>query len=176
MTKTAMPIHPVRTREDHRAAVARIEVLMNAPAGSPEADELDILATLVDAFEAKHDPIDLPDPIAVIEFRMDQQQLSRKDLVTMIGSRGRVSEVLAGKRNTQIVGFLAQLRGYKPPRLPDISLHTFGGSGTLFPAASTSKLSTVNFFNCADPKLVVIATSVASRPTAINTRPMRSSL
>jgi HTH-type transcriptional regulator/antitoxin HigA len=93
-----MPIHPVRTREDHRAAVARIEVLMNAPAGSPEADELDILATLVDAFEAKHDPIDLPDPIAVIEFRMDQQQLSRKDLVPMIGSRGRVSEVLAGKR------------------------------------------------------------------------------
>jgi HTH-type transcriptional regulator/antitoxin HigA len=78
--------------------VARIEELLNATPNTPESDELDMLATLVDAFEAKHDPIDLPDPIAVIEFRMDQQQLSRKDLEPMIGSRARVSEVLAGKR------------------------------------------------------------------------------
>ncbi len=98
MTKTAIPIRPVKTREDHRAAVARIEELLNATPNTPESDELDMLATLVDAFEAKHDPIDLPDPIAVIEFRMDQQQLSRKDLEPMIGSRARVSEVLAGKR------------------------------------------------------------------------------
>ncbi len=66
MTKVAIPIRPVRTREDHRAAVARIEQIMNAAPGTAESDELDMLATLVDAFEAKHDPIDLPDPIAVI--------------------------------------------------------------------------------------------------------------
>jgi HTH-type transcriptional regulator/antitoxin HigA len=98
MTKAGMQIHPIRTENDHRAAVARIEALMSAAPNSPEGDELDVLATLVDAYEAKHHVIDAPDPITAIQFRMEQQHLSRKDLEPMIGSRARVSEVLTGKR------------------------------------------------------------------------------
>jgi HTH-type transcriptional regulator/antitoxin HigA len=98
MTKAGMQIHPIRTEQDHRAAVARIEQLMSAAPDSPEGDELDVLATLVDAYEAKHHGIDAPDPVAAIHFRMEQMNLSRKDLEPMIGSRARVSEVLTGKR------------------------------------------------------------------------------
>lgn len=102
MTKAGMQIpnaiRPIRTAEDHQAAVARIEELMSATPDSPEGDELDVLATLVDAYEARHYVIDAPDPVAAIQFRMEQQQLSRKDLEPMIGSRARVSEVLTGKR------------------------------------------------------------------------------
>jgi HTH-type transcriptional regulator/antitoxin HigA len=99
MTKTGMQIHPIRTAQDHQAAVARIEELMNATPNSSEGDELDVLATLVDAYETKHHAIDAPNPIAAIQFRMQQQQLSRKDLEPYIGSRARVSEVLTGKRS-----------------------------------------------------------------------------
>ncbi len=98
MTKAGMQIHPIRTEQDHRAAVARIEKLVSAAPNSPEGDELDVLATLVDAYEAKHHVIDAPDPVTAIQFRMEQQHLSRKDLEPMIGSRARVSEVLTGKR------------------------------------------------------------------------------
>src|SRR5271154_4972709 len=94
-----MQIHPIRTEQDHRAAVARIAELMGAAPGSAEGDELDVLATLADAYEAKHHAIDAPDPVAAIQFRMEQQQLSRKDLEPLIGSRARVSEILTGKRN-----------------------------------------------------------------------------
>ena len=99
MTKTGKQIRPIKTKQDHQAAVARIEELMSAASGTPEGDELDVLATLVDAYEAKHDVIDAPDPVTAIQFRMEQQQLSRKDLEPMIGSRARVSEVLTGKRS-----------------------------------------------------------------------------
>lgn len=98
MTKAGMQIRPIRTEQDHRAAVARIEALMHAAPGSPEGDELDVLATLVDAYEAKHHAVDAPDPITAIQFRMEQQQMTRKDLEPLIGGRGRVSEVLTGKR------------------------------------------------------------------------------
>ncbi len=98
MTKTGMQIRPIRTEQDHRAAVARIEVLMSAVPDTPEGDELDVLATLVDAYEAKHHALDAPDPVSAIQFRMEQQQLTRKDLEPLLGSRARVSEVLTGKR------------------------------------------------------------------------------
>lgn len=93
-----MQIHPIRTEQDHRVAIARIEKLISALPDSPEGDELDVLATLVDAYEAKHHGIDAPDAVTAIQFRMEQQQLSRKDLEPMIGSRARVSEVLTRKR------------------------------------------------------------------------------
>ena len=93
-----MQIQPIRTEADHGAAVARIVQLMGAKLGTAAGDELDVLSTLVDAYEARHFPIKTPDSIAVIKFQMEQQGFSRKDLEPMIGSRARVSEVLSGKR------------------------------------------------------------------------------
>ena len=106
MTKKALAVatplrwavKPIRTERDYKAALARIDELMDAVPGTPECDELDVLADLVVAYEHKHFPIDLPDPIAAIKFRMEQQGLSRKDLEPFIGSRSKVSEVLSGKR------------------------------------------------------------------------------
>ena len=98
MTKNDMQIRPIRTAADHLAAIARIERLMGARPGTPEGDALDVLATLVDAYEARHHPIDAPDPVTAIEFRMEQEQLSRKDMEPLIGSRARVSEVLTRRR------------------------------------------------------------------------------
>jgi HTH-type transcriptional regulator / antitoxin HigA len=93
-----MVIRPIRTEHDHDKAIARIEVLMGAKPESAEGDELDILLTLVDAYETKHFPMDAPDPVVAIEFMMEQQGLTRKDLESMIGSRARVSEVMNRKR------------------------------------------------------------------------------
>ena len=95
-----MNIKPIRTEADNRAALAEISKLMaRDPAmGTPAGDRLDVLVTLVQAFEARHYPLDAPDPIAAIKFRMDQQGLTARDLEPMIGSRARVSEVLGGKR------------------------------------------------------------------------------
>ena len=93
-----MQIRPVRTEAEYNAAVARIAKLMGAKPGTVASDELDVLATLVDAYEVKRFPIATPDPIAIIKFQTEQQGLTRKDLEPMIGSRGRVSEVLSGKR------------------------------------------------------------------------------
>jgi HTH-type transcriptional regulator/antitoxin HigA len=98
MTNTVIGIRPIKTEEDYDAAVKRIEKLMNAAPESSEEDELDMLATLVCAYEEKHFPMDPPEPVAAIQFRMEQQGLTRKDLEPMIGSRARVSEVLSGKR------------------------------------------------------------------------------
>ena len=93
-----MQIRPIRTDADHAAALRRIDELMDAQTGTPEADELDVLATLVEAYEDRHFPIADPDPLAAIQFRMEQLDLSRKDLEPLLGSRGRVSEVLNGRR------------------------------------------------------------------------------
>jgi HTH-type transcriptional regulator/antitoxin HigA len=93
-----MRIQPVRTEAEHDAAVARITQLMGAELGTEPSDELEILVTLVDAYEAKHFPINTPDPVTVIKFQMEQRGLRRKDLEPMIGSRARVSEILTGKR------------------------------------------------------------------------------
>jgi HTH-type transcriptional regulator/antitoxin HigA len=94
-----MKIQPVRTEAEHEAAVARIARLMGAEQGTAASDELEILATLVDAYEAKHFPMNLPDPVTILKFQMEQQGLTRKDLEPMIGSRARVSEILTGKRS-----------------------------------------------------------------------------
>jgi HTH-type transcriptional regulator/antitoxin HigA len=93
-----MDIRPIRTRRDHAAALRRIEELMDAATGTAESDELDILATLVQAYEDRHFPIDDPHPLDAIRFRMEQLGLTRKDLEPLLGARGRVSEVLNGRR------------------------------------------------------------------------------
>jgi HTH-type transcriptional regulator / antitoxin HigA len=97
-----MKIRPIRTDEDHADALRRIDRLMDTELGSPEGDELDVLVTLVEAYEDRHFPIDDPDPIAAIQFRMEQMGLTRRDLEPLLGSRGRVSEVLNGRRALSI--------------------------------------------------------------------------
>lgn len=97
-----MEIKPIRTDADHAAALRRIDSIMDAPPGTPEGDELDVLATLVQAYEDRRFPIDDPDPLAAIEFRMDQLGLTRKDLEPLLGPRGRVSEVLNGRRTLSL--------------------------------------------------------------------------
>ena len=95
-----MDIHPIRTEADHQAALREISALMESDPelGTPEGDRLDILATLVQAFEARHMPITAPDPVEAIKFRMEQSGLSVKDLEPIIGKSNRVYEVLNRKR------------------------------------------------------------------------------
>jgi HTH-type transcriptional regulator / antitoxin HigA len=97
-----MNLKPIRSEVDHRAALAEIEALWGAPSGTPEGDRLDVLATLIESYEAQHHPIDPPDPIEAIQFRMEQQGLTRKDLEEIIGTRTRIAEVLSRKRGLSI--------------------------------------------------------------------------
>lgn len=93
-----MYIKPINTQADYRKTLKEIEKLMDAKMDTPEGDRLDVLTTLVEAWEEKHCPIEAPDPISAIEFVMEQQALTRKDLEEFIGSRGRVSEILNHQR------------------------------------------------------------------------------
>ena len=93
-----MEIKPIRTKADYRAALKEIETLMAAEADTPEGERLDVLVTLVEAYEQKHFPMDLPDPVEAIKFTMEQKGLTAKDLVPMIGRLNRVYEVLSRRR------------------------------------------------------------------------------
>lgn len=93
-----MDIEPIRNAQDHRRVLAEIEGLMGAAPDTPEGDRLDILVTLVEAWEARHVPMDLPDPVAAIGFYMEQKGLTVADLAPCIGSRHRVYEILNRKR------------------------------------------------------------------------------
>ena len=95
-------LKPIRTEADHEAALAEAERLWGAKSGTPKGDRLDVLATLIEAYEAKHYPMDPPDPIEAIRFRMEQQGLTRKDLEPMIGTRNRIAEVLNRQRGLSI--------------------------------------------------------------------------
>lgn len=97
-----MDVKPVKTKKDYNDAMKRIETLMTAKSGTPEGDELDVLVTLVEAYEAKHYPIDAPDPVEAIRHRMEALGLERKDLEPILGSRSRVSEILNRKRKLSI--------------------------------------------------------------------------
>ena len=88
----------IKTKQDYKAAVERLESISDAPIGTPESDEADALATLIDAYEEAHFPIGLPHPIEAIKIRMSELGLKNKDLVPIIGYDSRVSEVLNGKR------------------------------------------------------------------------------
>ncbi len=99
-----MDIRPIKTPGDHAAVLLEISALMVADPvlDTPDGDRLDVLVTLVQAYETKHFPIEPPDAIEAIKFRMEQQGLTPRDLEPMIGSRGRVSEVLSGKRRLSL--------------------------------------------------------------------------
>jgi HTH-type transcriptional regulator/antitoxin HigA len=93
-----MQIHPIKTEADHQAALAEIERLWDARPGTPEGDRLEVLTTLVEAYEEQHHAMLRPDPIEAILYYMDSRGLTRRDLEPYIGSRARVSEVLNRKR------------------------------------------------------------------------------
>lgn len=94
-------VFPIRNLTDYDAALARVEKLMDAGAGSPEGDELDILATLIEAYEDMTFPLDIPDAVTAIQFVMDQRGLGQKDFAALIG-KSRASEVLNKKRNLSL--------------------------------------------------------------------------
>lgn len=97
-----MDIQPIKTEKDYDAALKAIEESWDSKEGTPEGDRLEILITLVDAYEQQNHPIYPPDPVAAIEFHMDQNELTRVDLEQYIGTRARVSEVLNRKRGLSI--------------------------------------------------------------------------
>ena len=104
----AIDVKPIRSAADHRAAIAEVKRLWGSKNGTTNGDRLDVLATLIDAYEAQHEPIDRPDPIEAIRFLMEQQGLTRKDLEPLLGTRTRVSEILNRKR-TLSIGMIRRL-------------------------------------------------------------------
>lgn len=97
-----MEIKPIRTEEDYASALNRLEVIFNAEFGTPEGDELEILGILIDRYESEHFPIELPDPIEAIKFRMEQLGYNQSDLADVIGLKSRASEILNKKRKLSI--------------------------------------------------------------------------
>jgi len=137
----------ITTEAEYRAAMARIKAIFSAKPGTRKGDELDLLVTLVEAYENKAFPIDLPDPITAIRFRMEQDGLKAKDLIPYIGSASKVSEVLAGKRSLSLtmmrnvrdgLGIPAEvllkepktkLHGYRRAKRGNMLRHTPAASG-----------------------------------------------
>jgi HTH-type transcriptional regulator/antitoxin HigA len=95
-------VRPIRTKRDYEAALKEVARLWGAKAGTSDGDRLDVLATLIDAYEAEHYSMDPPDPVEAIKFRMEQQGLTRRDLEEIIGTRTRIAEVLNRKRGLSI--------------------------------------------------------------------------
>ena len=92
----------IKTKEDYQAALKRMEALFDAPIGTPESDEADVLALLIDAYEQQYYPIEAPDPIEAIKIRMEEMQLKQVDLIEAIGGKSRVSEILNKKRKLSV--------------------------------------------------------------------------
>lgn len=97
-----MDVKPIRTEIDYQKALERLEVIFDAKIGTPESDEADILGILIDEYEKKHYPIDAPDPIEAIKIRMEEMHLKQVDLITEIGGKSRVSEILNRKRKLTV--------------------------------------------------------------------------
>jgi HTH-type transcriptional regulator/antitoxin HigA len=95
-------VKPIRTKRDYEAALKEVERLWGAKAGTSDGDRRDVLATLIDVYEAEYCPMDPPDPIEAIKFRMEQQGLTRRDLEEIIGTRTRIAEILNRKRGLSI--------------------------------------------------------------------------
>ena len=95
-------LKPIRTEADYKSAMVELKRLWGAEDGTVESDRLDVLATLIDVYETEHFPMDPPDPIEAIKFRMEQQGFTRKDLEPLIGTRARVAEVMNRKRSLSI--------------------------------------------------------------------------
>ena len=97
-----MEIKPIKTERDYQKTLKRLEVIFDAPIGTTESDEADILGLIVDDYEKKHFPITAPDPIQAIKIRMEELHLKQSDLVNEIGGKSRVSEILNRKRKLTV--------------------------------------------------------------------------
>ena len=97
-----MNIKPIKNEQDYESALQRVDVLMDAMPESEEFDELEVLTTLIEAYETKHYKIDAPDPISAIKFRMEQENLKQKDLAAALGDETRVSKILSGQRELTV--------------------------------------------------------------------------
>ncbi len=97
-----MNIKPIKSENDYRLALKRLEEVFDAKIGTPESDEADILGLMVDEYEKKHYPIEAPDPIEAIKIRMEEMQLKQIDLIEEIGGKSRVSEILSRKRKLTV--------------------------------------------------------------------------
>jgi len=97
-----MTIHPIHSKSDYEKALNRIEAIFDAKSGTSEGDELEILGILVEDYEKRHHPIDAPDPVEAVRFRMEQLGLTQRDLAVMVGSKSRASEILSGKRTMSL--------------------------------------------------------------------------
>ncbi len=97
-----MEIKPIKNERDYEQALRRVESLWKSPEGSPESDELDVLATLIEAYEHERYSMDLPDPVEAIKFRLEQEGKDSRALIGVIGQRTRVYEVLRGKRSLSL--------------------------------------------------------------------------
>ena len=97
-----MNIKPIKTEDDYLMALKKLEMIFDAPVGTEESDEADILGLMVDDYEKKHYPVEAPDPIEAIKIRMEEMQLTQIDLVDAIGGKSRVSEVLDRKRKLTV--------------------------------------------------------------------------
>lgn len=115
-----MEIRPIKTENDYQSTLSRIEELWGAKKDTLEGDELDLLITLVEAYELKHYPIAPPDPIDAIKFRMEQMRMSKSDMVQYLGSQSRVSEILNRKRGLTLNMIKSLYKGLKIP--PEILL------------------------------------------------------
>jgi HTH-type transcriptional regulator/antitoxin HigA len=93
-----MTLHPIKTKKDYQNALARLEKIFDAKPGSSQGDELEVLGILIDSYEKTHYPIDFPDPIEAIKFRMEQLGYSQSDLADVVGLKSRASEILNKKR------------------------------------------------------------------------------
>lgn len=115
-----MEIRPIKTENDYQSALSRIDELWGARKDTLQGDELDLLITLVEAYEIKHYPIAPPDPIDAIKFRMEQMGMSKSDMVQYLGSQSRVSEILNRKRGLTLNMIKSLYKGLKIP--PEILL------------------------------------------------------
>jgi HTH-type transcriptional regulator / antitoxin HigA len=97
-----MNLKPIKSKKDYQQALDRLELIFDAKKGTEEGDELEILGILIDQYENEHFPIDLPDPIEAIKFRMEQLGYTQKDLAKVVGLKSRASEILSGKRKLSL--------------------------------------------------------------------------
>ncbi|MFO7828937.1 MAG: helix-turn-helix domain-containing protein [Bacteroidales bacterium] len=116
-----MEIKVIKTEQDYNSALMRLEEIFDAPVNSPEGDEAELLTVLIEKYEEEHYPIEAPDPIEAIKFRMEQMNMKKKDLAEVLGYKSRVSEILSRKRKLSLK-MIRQL--HKKLRIPYDSLLT----------------------------------------------------